>query len=127
MKKISLFCIVLAIVLLLFTSSCKTAETFNIVGTWTGILKWNNDAFNYNVTYTFSGDENSGTVFINILYATGDGNYTVTEKSVQMTWTWHSGNPASLTANGTASDDFNSISGTFTQTNGENGTWTASK
>lgn len=127
MKKLSVFCIVLILSLMVFISSCKTAETFNIVGTWTGNWKWYDSAFNYPTTFTFSGDENSGTVFMNVSIFTADGTYSVNGQSVTMNMMWNIDNPASITAHGAANDDFNSISGTFTQTNNNNGTWNASR
>jgi hypothetical protein len=131
MKKIKLFYLSLIMFSLLFTWTCKDAETFNIVGTWTGSMTWTDSTGltdTTDVEYTFSGSESSGTVFLDIAFvATLSGTYSISGLNITMNLTWNNGNPATHSQIGSASDDMNTISGTFTQNNGYHGTWTASR
>jgi hypothetical protein len=131
MKIIKWFCITFVFGFLLINGSCKNAETFNIVGTWTGSMTWTDSTGltdTTDVEYTFSGSESSGTVFLDIAFvATLSGTYSISGLNITMNLTWNNGNPATHSQIGSASDDMNTISGTFTQNNGYHGTWTASR
>ena len=119
--------ITLVFVLVLSIGSCSTAETFNIVGTWTGGMQYDfSDEFQ-DGTFTFSGDESSGTVHLALSVMSLDGTYSVNGLNVTLILVWNVAYPATMTAIGTVSDDFSTINGTFTQTNDENGTWNASR
>jgi hypothetical protein len=124
MKKFSMILIFMISVALVFTSSCKSEDTFNIAGSWTGIISWTGSV-SYTANYTFAGTETSGTVNIALpTYGhTGTGTYTVVGLNVTLIVEWDAG--AIFNATGAVSADFNTMNGTFTQDNGYNGTWTA--
>lgn len=129
MKKLALLFAILVAVATLFTSSCKSEDTFNIVGTWTGTQYWNEDGSTNPVTITYSGTETAGSVNLDAVWGgvhhIATGTYTVTGLNVSMYMTWS----ASATHNciGTANEAHNSINGTFTQSNNWSGTWVVSR
>jgi hypothetical protein len=126
MKKLSVLFIALVAAALLFTPSCKSEDVFNIVGTWNVTLTVSGLG-TITGTYTFTGTETSGTCSVNFPgeVETMNGPYTVTGLNVNLNLTWTT--TVTHTATGTVSADFLSISGTFTQSNGFSGTWTATR
>lgn len=126
MKKFRVLFVFLVVVFLISTSSCKK-ETFNIAGLWNGSLNFTGYG-SYTASFNFAGSEASGTATITVTgLGTLSGTYTVTDLSVNIQSTWQVSNPATNTMNGTASEDFNTMNGSFTQSNGFNGTWNASR
>jgi hypothetical protein len=124
MKKLSLLFLILVSVSLIFTPSCKTKDVFNITGLWNITISWTG-YYTLPGTMTFTGSETSGNVFINVPSEnTANGTYTVAGMSVTINATWGGG--YQITMIGTAVNE-NNISGTFTQTNGVNGNFTANR
>ena len=123
MKKRLLFSVILVTFSLLFIPACKTAEdVFNIVGTWNITLIYTGYSSPYSGTITFAGTESSGT-FVASITDPASGTYTVNDNSVSFSLNW-TGYTDMLYANGTATTD-NNMNGTFTQTGGYSGTWSA--
>ena len=123
MKNPKLHLLFLITVLLLFFPSCKSV--INISGTWTGAFIFDNGT-TYTANYTFSGDENSGTlaIYVSAEAVNGTGTYTVNDPAVNLNVTWDTG--VVFTATGTIVDE-NNMNGTFTMTNANNGSWTATR
>jgi hypothetical protein len=122
MKHYKLFFLFLFPLFLIVMPGCKSV--INISGTWNFMLNYDAGS-SYTATFTFTGDENSGTLSV-ILASTysGTGTYTVNDPAVNFTVTWET--TVVFMAIGTIIDE-NNMNGTFTQDNSYNGSWTATR
>jgi len=129
MKKNIFLTVILLVVFLVFTSSCKSKDDdFNILGNWTiNMVYAGNYVYNGGVI-TFAGSMASGSVSIRFPPdpEVGTGTFTVNGTVVTFTIYWP-GAQYTDTCTGTVAND-NSMSGTLVEQPGNtSGTWNCTR
>jgi hypothetical protein len=123
MKKFMFLMLLFLSVALVFSPGCKTsdeADTIDITGTWT--LTTNYGGL---LPFTFTGTTAAGNTAAVFMFGNGNGTYSVSGSNITFSIFWpENGNTTNCT--GTVNNS-NSMSGSFTETSGGLGNWTATR
>ncbi|MCX6558115.1 MAG: hypothetical protein NTW95_11930 [Candidatus Aminicenantes bacterium] len=108
---------VVAVAAVLFLVVLKTS--YDIRGTWTVHITYDDDDYEWNTTPVFTGDKKSGTTTDNW---SGTGTYTVDVKNVTFSLRWPNNNTSTFTGQFDTKD---TMSGRFHESLDWDGDWTA--